>query len=426
MAYRDDITALGANHLWPCDGDLNDIIGTLNFANTGGVFTGPQICEDISASYVTNGTADTGLAASDPSVQNVTVDYCYSMWFRTTAIQQPPCRVFGDGGQTVNNSFFLGFGNSIVCEADCDPTVIQVGSDTAIAVNRSYHLALVFRDIGGGSSQLEFFIDGVSQGTADVADTSSSGRGGFRIGGVTNTTSYTIGGSAFQLVSPVNGQYAMISTFTGANVPTNTEIREELFEKGAVPHITITSDTQANMQSQLDALFGTVIPDVPLAIRIEEVAGGGDVNLTLVGVTLDDNTSIDVQYMGTGTLTLESVAGSVASVGSTPNGGTIVFTERKLLTVNVLDATDSSPIHFARVYLEAAAGGNLPVGTEIMNESTSVLGEASASIFSFLPDQPVVGRVRKGPPSPVYRTADISSTITKDDFTITILMIPDE
>lgn len=426
MAYRDDIIALGANHLWPCDGDLNDIIGTLNFANTGGVFTGPQICEDISASYVTNGTADTGLAASDPSVQDVTVDYCYSMWFQTTAIQQPPCRVFGDGGQTVNNSFFLGFGNSIVCEVDCDPTVIQVGSDTAIAVNRSYHLALVFRDIGGGSSQLEFFIDGVSQGTADVADTCSATRGGFRIGGVTNATSYTIGGSAFQLVSPVDGQYAMISTFTGTNVPTNSEIREELFEKGAVPNITITSDTEANMQAQVDALFGTTVPDVPLGIRVEEVSGGGNLNLIFPNIVFDENSSIHVQYMGTGELNVENVAGSNARIGSTPNGGTVVFSDRKLLTVNVLDATDSSPIHFARVYLEAAAGGSLPVGTEIMNESTDVLGEASVSIFRFLPDQPVVGRVRKGPPSPVYRTADISSTVTEEDFTLTILMIPDE
>jgi hypothetical protein len=71
LAYRDDIIALGANHLWPCDGNLNDIIGTLNFTNSGGAFSGPPICEDITASYLTNGTADTATAASDPSVQDV-------------------------------------------------------------------------------------------------------------------------------------------------------------------------------------------------------------------------------------------------------------------------------------------------------------------------------------------------------------------
>ena len=425
MAYRDDIIALGANHLWPCDGNLNDIIGTLNFTNTGGVFTGPQICEDISASYVTSATADTGLAASDPSVQDVTVDYCYSMWFRTTAIQQPPCRVFGDGGQTVNNSFFLGFGNSIVCEADCDPTVIQVGSATAIAVNRPYHLALVFRDIGGGSSQLEFFLDGVSQGTADVADTSSTTRGGFRLGGVTDTTSYTIGGSAFQLVSPVNGQYAMISTLVGANVPTNTEIREELFEKGALPDVTISSNTQANMQIALDALASTVRPDAPLCIRIEAISGGGDFSLSLDDVTFDENASIHIQYMGTDTLTLVNTNGSDASIGSTPNGGTLTIVNRFDIGVTARDALSSAAISSARVYLEAAAGGPLTVGTVILNGSTDGTGLAETT-FDYTADQPVTGRVRKATSSPLYATANVSGTITETGFSPTILMIPDE
>ncbi|MGV6830299.1 MAG: LamG-like jellyroll fold domain-containing protein [bacterium] len=336
MAYRDDIIALGANHLYPCDGDVNDIIGTLNFVNTGGVFTGLQICEDITNSYVTNGTNDSALAASDPSVQDVLVDYCYSLWFQTDRIQQPPSRIFGDGGQTVNNSFFLGFGNSIVAEADCDPSVIQVGSDIAIVPNRSYLLSLVFRDIGGGSSQLEFYVDGVSQGTQDVSDTSSSGRGGMRIGGVTNTTSYTIGGSAFLLVSPVNGYYAMLSTFTGVNVPTTTQIREELFEKGALPGTTILSGTESAMQAQLDLLASTTRPNEPLNIRIEAVTGDGDLTLTSDNISHDELASIHIQYMGVGTLTWINTNGSNSSIGSTPNGGTINFVNPAILTVSPL------------------------------------------------------------------------------------------
>lgn len=338
MAYRDDIIALGANHLWPLDADGNDIIGTLNYTNSGGVFTGPQICEDATSSYVTNGTNDSLLAASDPSVQDVTVDYCYSIWFRTTAIQQPPCRIFGDGGQTVNNSFFLGFGNSIVCEVDCDPSVIQVGSDIAIEVNRSYNLAMVFREIGGGSSQLEFFIDGVSKGTAVVADVSNATRGGFRIGGITGTTSYSIGGSAFQLVSPVNGYNAMTKSFVGSNVPSNAEIRATVFEKGALPGVTIASDTQANMQTALDALASTVRSNEPLNIRIEAVTGDGTLNLTANNITHDPLASAHIQYMGTGTLNYTNTNGSDASIGSTPNGGTINFINPAILTVAPLIA----------------------------------------------------------------------------------------
>ena len=354
MTYRDDLTALGANHLWPGDGNLNDIIGTLNFTNSGGAFTGPQICEDAATSYVTNGTADTATAASDPSVQDVTQGYCYSFWFQTTAIQQPPCRVFGDGGQTANNSFLLGFGNSIVCEADCDPTVIQVGSSTAIVANRPYNLALVFRDIGGGSSQLEFFLDGVSQGTSDIADVMNSGRGGFAIGGATNTTTYSIGGSAFQLVSPVNGYYSMVCSLTGANVPTNAEIRSEAFEKGALPGVTIASDTEANMQIALDALASTVRPNEPLNIRIEAVTGDGTVNLTADNITHDTLASIHVQYMGTGTLNYTNTNGADASIGSTPNGGTINFINPAVLTVSPLIAGTEVRYYIAGTQTELA------------------------------------------------------------------------
>lgn len=336
MAYRDDIIALGANHLWPCVGDLNDIIGILNFTDVTGNYGGPQICEDAVSSFRTSSTNDSALAPSDPSVQDVTVDFCYSLWFQTDRIQQPPCRVFGDGGLTVNNSFFLGFGNSIVAEADCDPAVVQIGSDIQIAANRSYHLALVLRDIGSGNSQLEFFLDGVSQGTRNVADVSNALRGGFRIGGVTNTTSYSIGGSPFQLVSPVLGYYAMINTLVGTDVPTVTEIREELFEKGALPGVTISSDTQANMQIALDALAGSVRPNEPLNIRIEAVTGDGVLNLVANNITHNPLASIHIQYMGTGTLNYTNTNGANASIVSSPNGATINIINPAVLTVSPL------------------------------------------------------------------------------------------
>lgn len=371
MAYRDDIIALGANHLWPCSGDLTDIVGSLNYTNSGGVLTGPQLCEDTTASYVTNGTADTATAASDPSVQDVTVDYCYALWFQTNAIQQPPCRVFGDGGQTVNNSFFLGFGNSIVCEADMDPDVVQVGSDTAIAANRPYHLCLVVRDAGGGSSELEFYLDGVSQGTAVVADVSSAARGGFRLGGVTNANSYSIGGSAFQLVSPVNGNYAMISTLVGANVPTAAEIRAELFEKGALADLTIATAAPAAMQTAIDAIASSVRPNAPVCIRVEDVSGGGDLALTFDNVTFDPLASVHIQWMGTGTLTLTNTNGADASIVSTPNGGTVTIVNPAQLTVSPLIAGTEVRVFEAGTQTEVA-------GVEASGTSFSATIQASS------------------------------------------------
>lgn len=418
MAYRDDIIALGANHLWPCVGDVNDIIGSLNFVNTGGVFTGTQICEDAATSYVTNGTSDTALAASDSSVQDVTVDYCYALWFRTTAIQQPPCRIFGDGGQTVNNSFFLGFGNSILSEVDCDPLVVQVDSDTAIVANRPYHLALIFRDIGSGNSQLEFFLDGVSQGTSDIADVSNSARGGFRIGGTTDTTSYSIGGSAFQLVSPVNGEYAMVTSLVSTNVPTASEVRTELFEKGALPGVTISSDTQVNMQTALDVIASTARPNEPLNIRVEPVTGGGDFTLTADNITHDALASIHVQYTGTDTLTWINTNGSNASIASTPNSGNVTFVTNVPVTITAQDATTQAAIVGARVRLTDTSG-------EIVNDVTDGSGQLTFN-YPYSADENISGRIRKGSSSPFYVTAAVTGTITANGFSTTILMILDE
>jgi len=425
MAYGDDIIALGANHLWRLDGNSNDSIGTLNFTNSGGIFTGASICEDTTNSYVTNGTNDSALAATDASVQDVVVDFCYSIWFRTNNIQQPPCRIFGDGGQTVNNSFFLGFGNSIVCEADCDPLVIQVGSDTAIGVNRSYNLVLVLRDVGGGTSELEFYIDGVSQGTSQVSDVSSTSRGGFRIGGVTNTTSYTIGGAAFQLVSPVNGQYSMAASFVAANVPTDTEIRQELFEKGATPGTTISSGTQAAMQPQVDALSSTVRPNEALNIRVEAVTGDGDITLTADNITHNSLASAHIQYLGTGNLTWVNNNGSNASISSTPNGGTVTFVEAVPVLITAQDVSSLAAIDGARVLIRAAAGGPLPIGTVLYNDVTDVNGQITFNL-NYSANQPITGRVRRGTTAPYYKTSPISGVVTNTGYTQVVLMIGDQ
>lgn len=380
MAYRDDIIALGANHLYPLDTDFNDIIGALNFTNSGGAIVATQICEDATSSYRTDGTNESATAPSDPSVQDVLVDYAYSLWFMTDRIQQPPTRIFGDGGATVNNSFFLGFGNSIVAEMDADPDVIQVGSAIALVANRPYHLCLAVRDLGGGVSELEFYIDGVSQGVQTVLDTSSAARGGFRIGGITGTTTYTLGGSAFQVVSPVNGFYAMINTLVGANTPTTQQIREELFEKGALAGTTITSGLQAAMQSQVDLLAASVRPNEPLNIRIESPT----FNTTDLGETADNTQSqtrnIDRTYLSsftaagdgvlqTGTVRLSHLTGATAEskfrvVVYEDNGadqaddlfaysdeGTVVGTTEQQITLNFSGAQQKAIVNGTKYWI---------------------------------------------------------------------------
>ena len=87
---------------------------------------------------------------------------------------------------------------------------------------------------------------------------------------------------------------------------TDTEIRETLFELGALAGTTISSGSESAMQTSLDALADTVRGNEPLNIRVEEVTGDGDLTLSADNITHDDLASIHVQYLGSGTLTWQN------------------------------------------------------------------------------------------------------------------------
>ena len=91
--------------------------------------------------------------------------------------------------------------------------------------------------------------------------------------------------------------------------------------------------------------------------HLHTVTGDGNLTLNADNITHNQYASIHVQYMGTGTLTWNNTNGSDASIGSTPNGGTITFVESVPVKVTVLDASDFSEIAGARVLLEADTGG---------------------------------------------------------------------
>ena len=109
----------------------------------------------------------------------------------------------------------------------------------------------------------------------------------------------------------------------------------------------------------------------------------------------------------------------------TPFGGTIVIKTRQTLTVTVLDATDSSAIQDARVYIEADSGGPETAGTVIMNATTNASGVATAT-YDFQSSQPIIGRVRKGSTTTYYQTNAIGGPLTSTPLNVTVLMVPDE
>jgi hypothetical protein len=96
------------------------------------------------------------------------------------------------------------------------------------------------------------------------------------------------------------------------------------------------------------------------------------------------------------------------------------------ITITVIDIS-GNPIQNARVYLEAGAGGPIAQGTILLNQLTDINGVAYAADYNISSNQPTQkGRVRKGPPSPIYKAGNVVGTIPSTGFATTITLIADE
>jgi hypothetical protein len=209
-------------------------------------------------------------------------------------------------------------------------------------------------------------------------------------------------GTALLMVAPVNGLYQHWCAWgdEADAVLTETEVRETLFERGALADVTISSGTESAMQTALDAYADTVRGDAPVCIEVEAVSGGGDFSLDLDNITFNSKASCHVRYNGTAdTLTIRNTNGSDCSIVSAPFGGSIELRTEVSVKVTAKDASTGSVITGARVLLEADTGGPLTAGTDIISTTTDGSGEAEVT-FDFESDQP--GN-RKGPKGKLFR-----------------------
>lgn len=351
MPYSADIDALNPVHAFSFNGDATDRIGALGSTNNGAVFTGPGLCEGVTNSFVTNGILSNLTTAASATFSNVDQPrLAIAGWISLTAIQNPPKHALMVGGLTNSIRILVGWGNVLMFEAFATGLyTLQIFGDTVLEVNRPYHLCVVFEGNGFGN-EFRCYLDGVPQLKAEPLNRQPDSpnlpsRGNNICFGVDSSAS-AVGGTQVDTLSLINGQYNEWAFFDGANaVLTDTEIREELFEKGALPDNTITN------QAGLDALAATVRPNAPVCIRVDVA---GSLTLTADNVTFNALASVHVQYMGTGTLTWINNNGSDASIGSTPNGGTINFVTPATLTVNGLVAGSEIRIYEAGTTTELA------------------------------------------------------------------------
>lgn len=419
MTYATDIDALNPSHAYSLDGNANDRIAANNGTNSGGSFTGVPLCEGVTNSYLTDGISDRISLPSVATINNAAQDRkAVSGWFSATAIQNPPKSIYGEGDGNQSFRIILGWGNNLVFEVDSSSFTLQIFGDVVLDPNRAYHLCAVFEG-NGFSNEFRGYLDGVKQLDAAPPDRQPDAatlalRSVGEIGDPSGTVA--VGGVVVTLLAPINGQYNEWNMFDGADaVLTDIEARE-LFEKGALPNATVTTSVESVMQVAYD-LLPTSQGNNPLCVRIEAASG---ISITSDKV-FNPLASIHIQYMGTDTLTVINVSGGNAAIGSTPNGGTIIFATEVDVIVTCLDSITSSPIENARVYLNDSGENNVLNG---LTNSSGII----AGIYNFISLDVVssTSKARKGSSSTYYKSTQITGTITNDGLNTTVLMVRDE
>jgi len=281
LAYSDDLQALGADHHWKFDGDSVDDVGAVGRTDTGISFIGDPIAEDATNSMFTDAFNELVSIATTSDINSGTPDRkAVAGWYMTNAYQPPPGSIYREGDNATCFHFAFAYGNFLLFEC-VEPTnfTLQVFGP-ALVPNRVYHLCGIFEG-SSYANEVRFYVDGVEQldaspvnrqpGTASLDARTVVAQFGHNPGSTTSG----IGGGVIALNSALNGYYNHWATWDGAvAVLTEANVREELFEKGALPDVTISSSTESAMQIALDVYSDTVRDNAALCIRIEDCTDG--------------------------------------------------------------------------------------------------------------------------------------------------------
>lgn len=402
-----------------------DIVGTHSFP--------AAIAEDATNSWTTGAvTGRRGCSdVFDMNITNALEQRTMGGWVQLNEIQSSLSGIYKEGGNVNNIAFLVGVGNVLMAQlADTGDDNVQAYSDFRLAVGRPYHIMFKY-DYNTSPKEFRLYIDGRIQTessgnplTSTHLDTHS---GDVNFGAP--DLPLDMGSTDVTFVANADCYYNHWATwseegsYTGA-LPEADILR--LFRRGAVPDDTITPDTQANMQSALEAT-PTVRNNAPLSYRIDSPLGGGDLELTFSDVVFDDGITEQIEWRGDGTLTVvvEGTTNFDVSKSFSPLNGIVLVEYNVPVRVNVFDIDDGTPVPDARVYLTYASGGSETTGDLFINDTCDVNGELSTT-FRYASDQPIEGRVRRASTGKRYKTSDVISTIGSSGVVIDVFLIGDE
>jgi len=364
--YQAAVNAINPDHFWSFDGTYVDtgVGGAQRDATQSVVGTHPwvtAIADDATQAMQFDDILDRRECPDSPYM-NVTIDAAertVAGWIQLGDVQKSMGAIWKEGGGVQNLALISGLGNVLMAQAADSPgnaINAQAVAEIKLTPNRPYHFAMRYT-LTESPKELRLYLDGIEQpyaltnGNPFGAGTFNSHSGDVTWGNSDNNLE--TGGTDISYAGQVDCKYQHWCSWSD-NSPNSgalnktTEILEVLFKRGALPKYTLALDTEANVQTALDALGTLEVEDYPLGIRVAGVTGQSNMTLTATNLTFNSRTSMQVEWRGSGVLTWVVSSGSELDDTKlyASNGGSIVverpatFTVANLLAGSIVEIYD--------------------------------------------------------------------------------------
>ena len=398
-AYLSLIDTLLPGHYWRLQNTYTDTgsssAGLRNMDNTvtggGGAMTTTEICENTTHSWrLSSLTAAREIADVGDMNTGTVNERTFCGWIMLGGIQKSASVIYKEGGGVQNLAFIVSLGNTLTAQM-ADSVAgnnVQAFGDFKLTPNRPYHICYRY-SYTESPKEFRLFVDGEEQNATDgnpITGTNFSSHSGDCGWGDPDGNLET-GGTDIAYAGQTDCYFAAwvhwAESDNGGNVPLDkiTEIRDKLFRRGALPKETITSGTQAAMQVLIDGLADTEIPDWPLGMRVMDVTGGGNLELTFDNITFSSRCTMDLEWQSTSDLDiiLENGASIDSTKVFTPLAGTVNLIQAPEVNVTCVDSSTGSAIQDVRVLMTVASGGDLPFEDSVTITSVGTTATATHS-----------------------------------------------
>ena len=451
MAIRTYLQGLGATHLFDLDNNGTLTTDDLGSSSTptnisGGTYTfdTDPVCEGVthsldvvaSTSSGTDGAVFTNVSDINSGSTGWSSDKrSLLIWCKQSEIQNPTC-IYEQGGGT-NNFAFMGGALMTWQAADAGQPFLIVQSKSLTQSDRPYCLVGVWEyhtQHAGSGNRILFYINGILQAISESTGTDSfPSHGGDITCGNSGDNLRSFAGTTF-ISQTTDKNCNFLGMFN--NVSLSQAQCREIFERSTFAEVTIAADTVANQQTAIDALSGTTYENTNCAIRIIQATDATNYRLFIDDITFNADPNLEdisIQFVGTGTLTLENTNGTEIKYTSTPievettsttytGGGSIVVVDNTIRYFTPSTITNSTA---TKLVIETAgsyeiSGGTISSVENVSGGSVTILISNGASTPTIIgsgitltfPDQPIsITNISAGSRLRIYNVTTGTETV---------------